>query len=514
MTVQVKIDSNVTGLRIAEEESLKTLPVTPIWYPYEPNSYKDFGGQVTTVAREPIAADRQRKKGVLTDLDASGGFNNDLTQTNLQNLLQGVFFADLRTKGEEAVTAVTLDTTNPDEYMVASTTGFLVNSIIQGSGFTNAGNNTRNVVTVVTTNTAVKVADGTLTAEASPPADAKIVAIGYQFASATLNVDVSGAFPKLLRASGAVDFTTLGLIPGEWIFVGGDSGTNQFVNDENNGFKRVRSVATTYIELDKSDSAMTSETGTGLLINVYFGRVLKNETGSLIKRRTYQLERQLGAPDSASPSQIQSEYLIGSVANEAVFNIKTADKINVDLTFLSCDSETRSGATGVKSGTRPDIVEADAFNTSSDFSRIRLAAVDSTLEAPTPLFAFVTDMTLTINNNASTNKAIGTLGAFDVTAGTFQVSGSMTAYFADVAAISTVRANASVTLDMAIVKNNAGIVIDVPLITLSDARAKIEKDQPITLPITQDAASGSAVLSTMNHTLMMTFFDYLPNLAG
>lgn len=514
MTAVNKIDSNVTSLRYAEEDSLKTLPGSPEWIGLEPNSYKDFGGNIATIARNPISGDRQKKKGVTSDLDAAGGFTNDLTQTNLQDILQGFMFADLRRKGEELVNSVDVDTTNPDEYLVTSTSGFLVNSIINASGFTNSANNGVDIVTAITSNTAVKVATGHLTDEVSPPADAKIVNVGYQFASATLDVDITtGDLPRLKRHSGSVDFTTLGLTPGEWIFVGGDDAGTKFVTAANNGFKRVRSVAATYIEVDKSLAAMSNETGTGLTVNCYFGRVLKNETGSSIIRRSYQLERTLGASDDAQPTEIQAEYIVGAVPNEMVLNINTADKITADLSFMACDHEVVDGATGVKAGTRPTLLEEAPFNSSSDFSRIKMSTVSATDEAPTALFAFVTEMKLTVKNNISANKAIGTLGAFDLTAGTFEVAGSVKAYFSDIAAIDAVRSNADITLDMIMVKDNKGIALDLPLISLSDGRATVEQDQPITLPLTHEAASGESVSSGLNHTLCFTFFDLLPNAA-
>ncbi len=511
MAIVTQIDSNVTGLRIAEEASLGVLPGTPDWIPAEPNSYNDFGGQITTVARNPINPSRQRKKGVITDLDADAGFITDLTQTNLQSLLQGHVFADLRRKGEELVTAVDLDAGNPDEYEVALTAGFLVGSLIEGQNFINAANNAVNEVTAIVTDVSVEVADALLAAEASPPATAQIVVVGHVAATSDIDVDDTGTFPAY--TSTALDFTTLGLIPGEWIFVGGDGASEDFVTVANNGFKRIRTIAATRLEVDKSDLTMVTETGTSLDIRFYFGRVLKNELGALVIKRSYQFERQLGAPDDALPAQIQAEYIVGGTASEATFNIPTADKVTVDLSWIGTDNETIDGPTSLKSGNRPALVEADAFNTSSDFSRIRLAQFTDGIEAPTPLFAFAQELSITINNNVSANKGVGTLGSIGVTAGTFQVGGSITAYFADVAAIEAVRNNVNITLDLAMVKSNAGIMIDLPLITLGDARPNVEQDEPITLPLDMDAATAALIDANLDYTIMFVFFDFLPNAA-
>lgn len=503
-----KIDSNITGLRYAEELSIKTLPGSPVWTPLEPNSYNDFGGQLTTIARNPINPSRQRKKGVVSDLEASGGFNTDLTQTNLQDILQGFFFADLRKKAER--TAITSVDAATDRYSLASTAGFFVGSLVLATGFTNAANNGLKPVVTVTTNVAISVPDG-LVSEATPPTTSKLVVVGFQGTSGDFAIDTSGSLPAL--TSTTKNMTEFGLIPGEWVFVGGDGVGEAFTTPANNGFKRVRTITANRIEFDKSTLAMSTESGVGKTIRIYFGRFLKNETGSLIKRRSYQIERTLGAPDDSAPAALQAEYLVGAIPNEFTLNVATAEKITADLSFVAVDNEQRTAIDGLKAGTRPSIPESDAFNTSSDFTRLKLARVSSVSAAPTPLFAFISELTLNVRNNVSPNKAVAVLGAFDVTAGTFEVSGSMTAYFANIDAVKAVRENADITLDFILVKNNAGIIVDLPLVALGDGRAQVEQDQPINLPLTMDAASAAKIDQNLDYTLSVGFFDYLPNIA-
>ena len=125
----------------------------------------------------------------------------------------------------------------------------------------------------------------------------------------------------------------------------------------------------------------------------------------------------------------------------------------------------------------------------------------------------MTEFTLVINNNITPNKAVSVLGAFDVTAGNFIVEGSLTAYFADVAAVQAVRNNEDVTLDFSIVKGStgskSGISIDVPLTALGDGRLNVEQDAPITVPLDNNAAADR----NFDHTLLAVFYDFLPDAA-
>lgn len=507
-----KIDSNVTGLRFAEESSIGVLPGSPVWYPLEPNSYDDFGGEYARVERDPINSGRQRKKGTITDLDASGGFNHDLVQENLQRLLQGFFFADFRAKTELGGSGEFSAVANTGSVYTISAggTAALAGDLVFASGFTNEGNN--GLKSVASSTATTVVVNETLVDEGSPPSAAKLVEVGFEFASADAEIDASGDLPQLTTTT--KDLTELDLVPGEFIYIGGDTAASSFATAANNGWARVKSVAANAIVLDKTSGTMVTDAGTGKDIQIFYGRVLKNEKETTDQvRRTYNLERTLGAPDDASPSQIQAEYLEGAVPSELSMSFNQAEKVSLDMSFMATTYDTVTGATGVKSGTRPTLVAEDMFNTTSDFSRIKMALLSSTDSNPTALFAYLTEFSVSINNNIDPSKAISVLGAFDMTAGNFTVDGSANAYFSSVEAVAAVKDNSDVTFDFALVKGPAGakhgMSLDMPLISLGDGRLNVEKDAPITLPLDTPAVEDEV----FGHTLLMSFYDYLPNVA-
>lgn len=522
MATSVKIDSNLTGLRYAQELSLGVLDPTPAnqrWVELEPNSYSDFGGNLTTIARNPINPGRQRKKGVPVNVEASASWDTDLTQENHQDILQGFFYANLRNK--QTFTGTQTVATSDDSYGATGIhTGYFAGDLIFASGYTNSANNGLKNVATATGN---KVTVSQNLVDETSPATAKIVAVGFQFGSGEVEIVNSGsAYPYLERTGGTKDLTELGLIPGEWVFIGGDSAATQFATAANNGFARVRSVSATRITFDKTSALMVTDAGAAKTIQVFKGRVLKNEIGTSIVRRSYTLERTLGISDPAQPTREQAEYVRGAVPNEFAFNYSAADKLTCDLSFIGLRpdaiNEVVSGAdtllSKISGVVRVPVVEADMFNTSSDISRVSLRPASTTSAFTTPLFTYSEEISVTINNNNSPNNAIGVFGAFEVTAGTFEVGGEITAYFGDVASVQAVQNNADITLDIIQVKNNSGIAIDVPLISLGGGLLEVEQDQPIKIPLESNAATAAKIDTNLNHTLLMVFFDYLPNLAG
>lgn len=506
--VPASISGNRSGLAYAEEQSLKVLPGGPVWYGLEPNTFADLGSTISTVARSPINALRKKNKGNLIDLDAKAGWNQDLTQRNLTRLLQGFFFADAIEKpATNKFTAVAIPFTSvavgPNKYNAAAGLDqFLVNHLVIGKGFANAANNGIHKITAVLAGS-LTTTDAT-TAEAAPPAGASLEAIGYVFPAGDLALTVVGATAVLTSAT--INPTTFGLTVGEWIYVGGDAAGEAYAVSPR-FFGRVSAVNATQIIFDLTIAGVpVADAGAAKTIKIFFGKVLRDAVViAQMKRRSYQLERTLGDDGGGT----QSEYVVGAIPNEITINLSQGSKATVDMTFIGLDNETRNGALGVKGGTRVAAPGEDAYNTSHDILASRIAVIDPATFSPAALYGYAQDIKLQIKNNLTPNKALAVLGAFEVNEGDFEVTGTLTAYFASVAATAAVRANSDVCLTTVLARQNSGTIIDVPLIGLGNGINKVEKDKPITTDVSTDAGQ-----SRINgYTLLWNFFEYLPTAA-
>lgn len=509
-----KIDSNTVGLAVADEACPGVLPGeqgfagTAVWQELDPNSYSDFGGQTTTVARNPINRSRQNQKGTITDLDASGAYNADFTQTQATlKSLQNFFFAAQRAKPttaplNSAATVITeVDAADGFAIAGADTLGFEPGHLVLVRDFADGRNNGLKTVATVTAD-GIDVAE-TVYADAAPNAWASVKVVGFEFAAGTASLVLPvGGMPQLVISGGS--FLDMGLIPGEWIFIGGDLAANRF--ETSTGFARVKSISATVLTLDKVHFAAVADAGAGKSLRIFFGDVIKNESDpDLIRQRTQQFRRTLGRDADG----IQSEYLVGAQANQLTLNLPSANKLTADLTYVAMDNPLRTGLEGVKPGLQVDLQKnVGAFNSSSDFSRIKVGRISEVNANIEPLVSFFTDGTLTVNNNVTALKALGTLGAFALNAGNFVVGGTLNGYFSTVDAVRAVRNNDTVTLDIILVKENAGVIWDIPAMSLGGGRVAVEQDQAVKIPL-----ENMAYESSYGHTLLFQSFDYLPAVA-
>jgi Phage tail tube protein len=508
MPLREQIDSSEIEFRVATEPLAGD--ATDIWYPLDPNSIKDFGPDVSVTRRETLSVGRREQKGVVTGLDASGGYATDATISDrFADQLRAYFFAAFRDKDDTLTAAV--DGTGNAYTPAAGGDAFVAGDLIAAKDFIDTPNNGFKIVTGTPGATNVDVTDtGLVTATAQT---GTISRVGYQFGTGEVAISLAGTLPVLNRVGGAKDLTDFGLSPGEWIHIGGDAAITQFDTPEANGWVRIKSITATDLEIDKADIAMIADAGTGKTIQIFFGRVVRDETGTDIVRTLFQFEESLGVPDTDNPTEIQAIYGVSALASEFSMEIPTEDIVRCDLGFIMTDYDTRLAAQNRKAGTRPNSTGTDALNSTNDVTRFSLSRVDPTNEFTVPLFAHIQQMTVTINNNLTANKAVKVLGNIGVSAGRFSVGIKFTAYFRDVDSIQSVRDNADLSADLIFVKSNRAMTFDFPICTPSGGRPEPEVDKPITVPIELICSTGARYDSTIDHTLMVSFFDYVPDFA-
>jgi hypothetical protein len=505
-------DGNLTGLFLAEEESLGVLPDEPVWYEREPNSYSDFGGNFSMTTRKPITHDRQHPKGDVSDNNPTAGFQEDLTPLNMRRLMQAFLYADAREKPSTqplngAAVPITAVDDDPDTFAAAAGLDrFLVGHLIQPFGFAAAQNNALNRVTVAAAG--LLTVANPLAADGAPSAVAGIEAVGYQFAAGGVGLTLPAGRVLLTIAAGGI--LNLDLNLGEWIGVGGDDPATRFATNAP-FYGRISGYTDTTIEFDKTTGVQLADAGAGQTIQIFFGTVVRNEDDcTLIKERSYHLERQYGCGNDA-----ESDGVRGWSPNQITINVPTpgADaKVTVELTGIATSSFERLGAdeaepvlTAAVGATVRGALNEPAFKPGLDVYRHKLAVIDELTLNPTPLVAFNSEGSLVINNNLGGNKAIETFGNSGINVGEFGVSGSLNSYWTSVKATRAVRQGADLTWDLILTKKNAAVIFDIASIGLGNARATVEANTPVKLPLDTAAGKGK-----FGYTLLTSFLRYVP----
>ncbi|HVJ31664.1 MAG TPA: phage tail tube protein [Terriglobia bacterium] len=484
-------DTNRTQLGIVAESAFGTIPANPA---FETLRVTSSGLKFTpkTVTSDEIRADGQVTDLILVGEEAGGPVGQELSYGACDTLLQGAMRSAWVAKPK--ILNVTADSNITDAGTTANTyavtsggAAFKANMLCRATGFTNSANNQIFPVASSTGTTVVGTTLG-LTAETAPPAGAQLQVIGFQGASGDLTLT---AATKTL-ASTSLDFTTLGLVAGEWVKIGGSAAGNKFATAANNDWYRIASIAAHAIVFDVVPAGLTDDTGTGKTIRVFTGDYIRNGTTEY----SYTIERQY--QDLASPAY---EYFRGQEIDEMVFTFDAEKIVTVETTFLGKDAQIgttrQSGATDIAAPTNAVI------NTSANVGQITLGGV--AVAGP----SYVKTASLSIKRNLRQRTAVGILGAASIGSGEVDVTGDWNVYFGDTSIYSAILANTASAMAIRVARSDANgqtILFDVPRTKYSDGSPSVSgKNQDVMLP----AKYQGLMHPTLGYTAQVSRYPYV-----
>lgn len=473
-----------------------------VWQLAEPNAINTFGAVITTVARDPISRNRQRRKGTVTDLDSSVEFVADLTVSSFRRFIEGFCFAVGVNSDVTGLAATAAETTGDSYTGLTALTAeqadkFEIDTLIWVRGGTNPANNGLKAVDadIATSATAISVAENLVDETAA----FRISFAGHRIAAAdtvTWTWDAVSRTATLASTGIVATVTALGLTPGMLIHVGsiataGGAIQNAFENSAPNdmfGYARYRgSSGADSLIFDRVDTALRFTDGTdpATPVDLIFGEFIRNVATNNVDfiERSFQFEIEFPNLDDPSGGS-EFQYALGNFCNTAAFALPLTDKATVTYSFIGTDTENpvtaASRKTGADNAVDPQLVTA--FNTSSDIARLRITEADE--DGLTTDFK---SLTLTLNNNVSPEKVLGRLGAAFINTGNFEVDIETQLVFTNGAVIDSIRANETVTMDF-IVKNDDGVIsVDIPSMTLGGGDREFPVNESVLVNITAQA---------------------------
>lgn len=497
-----RVSTNKVGLSYAKETSLGVAGSN--WKTLEPNDIGRFGAEISTVARNPIAKDRQRKKGTVTDLDSGVEFTHDATMEVIKDFLASFIMVDPTSVGgvwglHETNTVTDVDGSG-ESFGVSAGGALTENTLIYARGFTNSANNGLHEVAATASATEI-VVESDLTTEASPPDGARIDVCGFRTAAGDLDVtSVSGT--QVTLGSTALDFTTLGLTVGQAVWFGGTAALNKFSTAANVGFARVLSIAANTLVVDKTSQTWSVEANAAQEVDIYFGPFLRNVAVDHADFAEDSYSFEAAYADLEAIGTPAYEYARGNYCNEVAVQLPLTDKAVVNFNFTGTDTEvpTTSQDTGADDPLNP--VQTVAFNTSADIARLRITDVDEA-----GLTTCFKTLNLTLSNNVSPEKCLGTLGASFMNIGNFDVDIEAQTVFSNKEVVSAIRNNTTVTLEFSLRNDDGGMFFDLPSVTLGDGSKELPENESVLINTPAQAHEDS----TLGTSIGVTLFPYLPS---
>lgn len=504
-----RVFTNSQALAVAREATPGVLPAQPRWLGIEPNTISNFGTTIKKEARSPISRTRQRRKGSATDADSSVQFDADFTLSHLRDFIEGFCFSRLVGPPALVPTAVAAGS-----YTVAALSAGDAGKFTYGAGAAKtllyargwglAANNGLKVLGAAVAPGAVAITvAGTVVEAVDTHDDVELAVAGVRGAAGDLKVDAQGNITSVV-----LDFTTLGLTPGQYIHVGGIDVVNHFFNAANYGFARVDVIAQHKLTLSKrslpfvlDDGTTTGAGGANVSVDLLFGQYVRTVSVDDPDYLQVNYQFELESPNLGDAGEDQFEYALGNWADAMTFDLSLTALAKVTFGFVGLNTTDPAPARATNAASAKYPVETASFSTASDLARLRVQKIDET-----GLTTDFKSLKVTLSNSVSGEKVLGKLGPKYLNAGNVEVDVDTEALFTDRRIPASIRNNDTLGLDFGVRNDDGGAYFDLPSGTLDGGGRTFPVNQTVTINTTfrsfQDPVFG--------HSFSCSLFPALP----
>lgn len=398
-----------TRLSLIREAAFNIIPANPAFQTVRPT---DLTLAITPkfAQSKEIRSDGMDANQILVDTDVTAKYGFEFSADTVDDIIEAVLrtakVATPEINNPTAASNITAVAAATGVYSVAGVLGtpFLVGHLVKASGFANAANNATSRASATAAGTVTLGAVAT-TAEAAPPAGARLKVVGIRGAAAGSIAAVVG--PNAITVA-TVNPATLGIVPGMWLRLSGFTGQKQ-----NNDLVRVGGAITGAgpwtIPLDIVPTGWAADAAAGQVIDIYFTDYFRPGN----TRYSYTVEEaHLDAGDF--------KYGTGLVVDSLQETIRPSTTIPMAVQLVGIGGGWQAQPAGATYKAR---TTTQPLNTSANLGK---AYVNGAW-----ISGAITAADITFKASAQVQKAAGTLGGADITYGAFQISGSLEKFFID-----------------------------------------------------------------------------------
>lgn len=350
------------------------------------------------------------------------------------------------------------------------------------------------------TSIATEIKTTGLVAEAVTLGNVELEVVGVQGGTTDIAMNASGHLTSV-----TTDFTTLNLVVGERIFIGGITAATQFATAALKGYATVAAVPTTnLLQLKWHSFTPAADAGTGKTIQLFIGACYRNVAdgnADYIEEPAWSMELRDTGVGTANGAVFS--YARGAVIDNVSIAMAVKSKIECTLGFMArvVTDPVDVGSRITGPSTAYPLNTSELFDTTNDLYVHRIMDDTNTL-----LVAEVNSCTLTINHGVKMREQLGTFGAAGMIFGKINPAANMELYYERAAVPRAITANTTCRYE-AIMKNaQGGISIDFPNVVLQGGGKTYAEDSPVMMAIAMPAHRDP----TTNLVAVISVFAYLP----